>query len=110
MLNALAKILPKLTVAVACTTLLAQTPSFAADADQGKAIAERWCASCHVVGKGQTGAPTDQAPPFASLAARPGFGAERLALLLLVPHPNMPKLSLNRFEVTDLAEYILTLK
>ena len=109
MLEALTRIPPKLVVAVACT-LLAHGPAFAADAAKGKAIAERWCASCHVVAREQKRAPSDQAPPFASLAGKPDFGADRLAFLLLKPHPNMPKLSLSRFQVGDLAEYILTLK
>jgi len=95
---------------VAICALAMQGPSFAADADKGKIIAERWCSSCHLVGSAQRNAPTDQAPPFASLAGKPGFNAERLALLLLAPHPNMPKLALSRFEVMDLAQYILTLK
>jgi mono/diheme cytochrome c family protein len=82
----------------------------AADAIQGKAIAERWCASCHLVENAQKSAPTDQAPPFTSLAARPDFSAARLALLLLEPHPNMPKLALSRSEIADLADYIQTLK
>jgi mono/diheme cytochrome c family protein len=95
---------------VAGCLLVAQGPAFAADARQGKVIAERWCAGCHVVEHEQKSAPTDQAPPFASLAARPDFNADRLALLLLAPHPNMPKLALSRFEIADLADYILTLK
>ena len=89
---------------------LAQGSAFAADAKQGEAIAERWCSGCHVVEHEQKTAPSDQAPPFASLAAGPDLTADRLALLLLAPHPNMPKLALSRFEVADLAEYILTLK
>ena len=53
---------------------------------------------------------TDQAPPFASLAKMPDFNANRLASLLLKPHPNMPTLSLSRAEIADIAEYIATLK
>jgi len=86
------------------------TPSLAADADKGKIIAQRWCVSCHLVEHRQKTAPTDQAPPFASIAAAPDFDANKLALLLLKPHPNMPKLSLSRTEVADLAEYMRTLK
>jgi hypothetical protein len=52
----------------------------------------------------------DQAPPFASIARTPEFDANKLAILLLAPHPNMPKLALSRAEVSNLAEYILTLK
>ena len=103
--------LPRFILIAGCALLAqASTSSFAADAAHGKVIAQRWCSSCHVVQSGQKGPATDQAPPFASLAATPGFGAERLALLLLKPHPNMPKLSLSRTEVADLAEYISTLK
>jgi hypothetical protein len=40
----------------------------------------------------------------------PGFDANKLAILLLKPHPNMPKLALSRDEVANLAAYILTLK
>lgn len=85
------------------------TPAVAADVLNGKDIAQRWCASCHVVGKGQTSA-TDQAPPFAYLARSPDFNQNKLAFLLLLPHPNMPSVSLNRAEVADLADYIRSLK
>ena len=84
--------------------------AFAADADQGRAIAERWCSSCHVVGREQKSASNDQAPPFAAIANRPDFDAGRLALLLLSPHPNMPKLALSRLQIADLTAYMLTLK
>lgn len=84
-------------------------PSAAADADHGKQIAERWCVSCHLVGRGQTSA-TDQAPPFSYLARTIDFDENKLAFLLLLPHPNMPKVSLNRTEVADLADYIRSLK
>jgi mono/diheme cytochrome c family protein len=83
--------------------------AYAADADNGKTLANRWCSSCHVVQRDQKLA-TDQAPPFASLAKMPDFNANRLASLLLKPHPNMPTLSLSRAEIADIAEYIATLK
>jgi mono/diheme cytochrome c family protein len=81
----------------------------AADADNGKTIANRWCASCHVVNHEQKLA-TDQAPPFASIAKTPSFDASKLAFLLRKPHPNMPSLELSRAEIIDLADYIQTLK
>ena len=102
---------PMLIFTVGCALLAqATTSSLAADADHGKAIAQRWCSTCHIVQSGQKSARADQAPPFASLAAREGFGPDRLALLLLRPHPNMPKLSLSRIEIADLAAYISTIK
>jgi mono/diheme cytochrome c family protein len=105
------RMLPRMLLVGCCALVaLGPTPSLAADAAEGKTIAERWCASCHVVAREQKSAATDQAPPFASIAKMPQFGADKLALLLLRPHPNMPKLSLSRAEVTNLADYIATLK
>ena len=91
-----------------CTVAMAPL-SFAADSDHGKDISRRWCASCHLVERGQTSA-TDQAPPFDYLARTPDFNADKLAFLLLTPHPNMPNVSLTRAEVADIADYILSLK
>lgn len=92
-----------------CLVLLGPRAACAADAAQGKAVAERWCSGCHVVRQEQKTAATDQAPSFVAIGKLPEFGAARLALLLLAPHPNMPKLSLSRSEVADLAAYIQTL-
>jgi mono/diheme cytochrome c family protein len=84
-------------------------PAAAADAIHGKDIATRWCASCHLVERGQASA-SDQAPPFSYLARTPHFNQNKLAFLLLMPHPNMPNMSLNRAEVADLTDYIRSLK
>jgi mono/diheme cytochrome c family protein len=111
MSKTLNRMLSRFFLIAGCACLaLGSTSSLAADADHGKTIAKRWCAGCHLVEPAQKSATTDQAPPFASLARTPDFGAGKLALLLLKPHPNMPKLALSRAEVADLAEYILTLR
>jgi hypothetical protein len=52
---------------------------------------------------------TGEAPPFASIAKRPGFDAGQIAVFLLDPHPKMPNMSLTRMEAGDLAAYIATL-
>lgn len=92
-----------------CCVIAIIAPCAAADADHGKQIAERWCASCHLVGRGQTST-TDLAPPFTYFGRTPDFDENKLAFLLLLPHPSMPKVSLNRAEVADLADYIRSLK
>jgi mono/diheme cytochrome c family protein len=107
MLEGARKLLP---ICLLLMASLQMQNAFAADADQGRAIAERWCSGCHVVGPEQKSASNDQAPPFASIARKPDFDEGRLALLLLSPHPNMPKLALSRLEIADLAGYIRTLK
>jgi mono/diheme cytochrome c family protein len=109
MLNSGYRTLLRSLLAAGCAIAVREA-AVAADANQGKAIAERWCSGCHLVTAGQTTATTDKAPPFASLAKTPDFGAGKLALLLLAPHPNMPQLSLSRSEIADLAEFIRTLK
>jgi mono/diheme cytochrome c family protein len=85
----------------------AMPPAFAADAFNGEQLARRWCASCHVVSSDQRTV-TGEAPPFATIARRPGFDTARLALFLLDPHPKMPDMSLTRFEAGDIAAYIAT--
>ena len=83
-------------------------PALAADADNGKRLAQRWCASCHVVAPDQTTANAD-APPFATIARTSGFNAEKLVFFLLEPHPKMPSMALTRNEANDIAAYIGTL-
>ena len=80
-------------------------PARAADAGQGEVLAKRWCATCHVVGTGQTRGST-QAPPFSEIAKKSGFNAGQLALYLLLPHPRMPDMNMSRAEAADLAAYI----
>jgi mono/diheme cytochrome c family protein len=83
-------------------------PALAEDARNGEQLARRWCEPCHVVAADQREV-TGEAPPFASIATRPGFDAARIAMFLLDPHPKMPDMSLTRIEATDLAAYIATL-
>jgi len=85
------------------------SPAVAASAGHGKELAQRWCASCHLVAPDQAQASADAAP-FATVAKRPGFDAAQLAFFLLDPHPKMPNMSLTRDEAGDLAAYIASLK
>lgn len=80
-------------------------PAQAADAERGKEIAERWCASCHLVSSQQEDA-MDGVPSFREVAARGALGGERLEAFLMSPHPLMPDMALTRAEIEDLATYI----
>lgn len=81
-----------------------------ADAAAGRALAERWCAACHVVAPGQ-GAAVSDAPTFTAIAARDGdVSGAWLSFRLLKPHPQMPQVSLTRDEAADLAAYFATLR
>ena len=77
----------------------------APDANKGSVLAERWCASCHIV-SGTQGKGGDATPSFASIARRPNFSVEKLAFFLLDPHPIMPRMALSRDEARDIAAYI----
>jgi mono/diheme cytochrome c family protein len=81
----------------------------AADADNGLRLAERWCASCHVVSATQSKG-ADGVASFASIAQRADFSVEKLAFFLLNPHPVMPSMSLTRNEAQDIAAYIARLR
>lgn len=94
---------------VACSALAIAAQPAVADSQHGKDIAKRWCANCHVVESSQTNA-IDHAPPFSQIARTPDFDQNKLSFLLLKPHPNMPNLSLDRTEISDLAAYIRSLK
>lgn len=90
-------------------TSLGASPALAADANHGADLAQRWCASCHVVTGSQTQASAD-VPSFASVARKPDFSPERLAFFLLDPHPKMPNFPLSRIEAADIAAYIGSLR
>ena len=81
--------------------------ALAADARMGETLAKRWCATCHVVASDQQRA-TGEAPPFSSIGRTPDLDASKLALFLLLPHPNMPAMTLSRSEAADLAAYIVS--
>ena len=89
--------------------MLTTTSAFAADPDNGRRLARRWCTPCHVVASNQRGT-TGEAPPFSEIASKPDFDAAKIALFLLEPHPKMPDMGLSRTDAGDLAAYIATLK
>jgi mono/diheme cytochrome c family protein len=95
-------------VSLVVTVGLSAPGVMAADADQGAVLAKRWCASCHVVDRDQKQASAD-VPPFATIARKSDFSAEKVAFFLLDPHPKMPNFALNRNEAADIAAYIASL-
>ena|SRR5436190_9736936 len=93
-----------------CTLLCAivvASASFAADADNGKRLAQARCASCHAIERDQ-GRQVAEAPPFELIARKFGDTPEMLAFSLLDPHPRM-NVTLTRRETQDIAAYISTL-
>jgi mono/diheme cytochrome c family protein len=89
---------------VACCAAL---PAAAQDVRHGRAIAEAWCAQCHLVGPGGPG--VDLAPPFEAIARDPARSDDWLRAWLSDPHPPMPDLDLTRLEIEDLLAYLRSL-
>ena len=97
-------------VALVWVAVLSGTAAQSAfEAANGKVLAEKWCASCHLVSPDQAKASAD-APTFASIASRSDKDIDRLAFFLLDPHPVMPTFNLSRDQITDVVAYIRSLK
>ncbi len=105
--------IPCLTLAVSlCASLpalaqIGETKVARADPDKGAVLAQRWCATCHIVSHTQSKG-GDGTPSFREIADRADFSVEKLVFFLLYPHPMMPGMSLSRDEARDLAAYIDT--
>jgi mono/diheme cytochrome c family protein len=96
-------------VTAALGVALGVSRAAAADADHGVVLAKRWCATCHLVESDQKQASAD-VPPFAMIASKPDFSADKIASFLLEPHPKMPNFPLSRIEAADIAAYIGSLR
>jgi mono/diheme cytochrome c family protein len=94
-----------ITVLIFMFTVASPQCSVAANARKGETLAQRWCASCHIISSDQIQG-TTQAPPFSAIAGKTDFNETMLAYFLLTPHPRMPDISLSRSEAEDLAAYI----
>ena len=92
---------------LAIAVILAAQCALAADADNGKRIAQARCSPCHVVVPGQR-EELAHSPPFAAIARKPAFNADVLAYSILVPHPRM-NMTVTREEADDIAAYIASL-
>jgi mono/diheme cytochrome c family protein len=79
------------------------------DAEYGRGLAIRWCGQCHAVTADQKRS-MPGAPSFVTIAQSGNMNGDRLARLLLSPHPKMERLTLSRSAVDDIAAYIISLK
>jgi mono/diheme cytochrome c family protein len=85
--------------------ILLVSAALAADADNGKRLAQARCVPCHAIEPDQRRQVAD-APSFEVIAGK--FNPEMLAFSLLDPHPRM-NLTLTRREAQDIAAYVSTL-
>ena len=84
------------------------TPVRAADAANGKRLAQSHCAACHIIAPYLRNEVADS-PPFEVIGRKYGFEAGIIAHVIAGPHPKM-NFSPRPADAADIAAYIATLK
>ena len=94
-------------LAVVFSALVWSSAASAADTDNGRNIAMRECAPCHIVAPFQR-REVAEAPPFKVIGMKNEFDAGMIVLSLLSPHPKM-NFRLRQQDADDIALYIASL-
>jgi len=76
----------------------------------GRELSVRLCTNCHIVAPDSAGANGQLAPSFAAIARKPGQTPEQVAGAIIIPHPDMPAVSLTMQEIRDVVGYIMSLR
>ncbi len=78
---------------------------------RGQSFAQQHCAGCHAITFDQ-GSPNPESPPFPDIANRPGLTGTTLRRFLRDSHnfPDAMNFSVDRAQIHDLADYMVTLK
>jgi mono/diheme cytochrome c family protein len=82
------------------------------DPVEGKALAEKLCTNCHLVGSAaQQQQPANaDVPSFPEIANIEGQSAGAITARIMMPRHPMPTIPLTKAELADLAAYILSLR
>lgn len=106
------RLLPAVTlVAVGLPTVAAWAQGDTTVVTEGRELALKWCAECHLVDKGQTTAASDAVPSFYAIADHPSTTETGLKAFLMSPHKKqMPNIMLTREQIDDVVAYILSLR
>lgn len=91
----------------ALIVLSATTVHAAGDPARGQALANIWCASCHLVDPNGTG--KDTAPPFPKIAKQGLPDQDEARAFITAPHPPMPNFDLTREQIDDIVAYLNSL-
>ena len=76
--------------------------------NEGYALAQRWCQSCHVIDAGQNA--SSRAPAFTEIVSKHDITDGYLRTWLSIPHTQMPDFNLTRNEISALIDYFNSLK
>jgi mono/diheme cytochrome c family protein len=80
------------------------------DPVKGKALAERLCTNCHLVGDPQQGHANADVPSFHEIGNAEGQTAAAITAHIILPKHPMPQISVTKSELADLSAYILSLR
>jgi len=99
-------------IGLAALLVLTTAPGAAQDraVRLGEAAAQRLCADCHAVRRGELRSPFSGAPAFPVIAMVPGMTAAALRVALHTSHRIMPDIMLGPDERDDVVAYILSLQ
>lgn len=89
--------------------MLALEAAHADEVSDGRALAEQWCAGCHLVSPEQT-VGGDGAPAFATIAADTTKSDAALAAWISDPHPPMPNPGLSRDQIDAVIAYLRSIR
>ena len=92
------------------TTMLVPALAEAQDVLRGQALAERWCANCHVVSRTADTGRSDGLPTFPAIANRKDVTAATLKGAMSATHNRMPDFQLGARDQDDLVAYIFSLR
>jgi mono/diheme cytochrome c family protein len=89
----------------------AKQPTLSLSAQRGAAFAQARCAGCHGVTR-NAGSPNPESPPFEDIVNKPGLTRTTLRVFLRDSHnyPAAMNFTIERRQIGDLADYMLTLK
>jgi mono/diheme cytochrome c family protein len=100
-----------MTLALSLSPALAMAgPTSQPDPVSGKALAQRLCTNCHLVGTGDQKNANPDVPSFPEIANLPEQTAGAVAARIMLPKHPMPQIPLTKAELSDLAAYILSLR
>ena len=80
------------------------------DAGKGLVYANKYCAECHAVLRGESTSPRPKVLTFEAIAQTPGMTGTALAVWFRTPHPTMPNFIIPPADRDNLIAYILSLQ
>ena len=76
----------------------------------GKALAEKLCTNCHLIGSAQQEHAQADVPSFHEIAGRQEQTAGAIIAQIILPKHPMPQIPLTKEELADLAAYMISLR